>query len=181
MFMQNVTVFKVPLWKNDYHRFCNSIRIYRLVRIRALAWTDIPGQTSVRAGDVALLSWREWWEEGWLTLCSFPKEKKAACLKIAHTGAADASFLKTLTTVPFSIHVGDLFLLHLHGTKATSVPIQRFPLIGVKISCLAQRLKHLFHVLSLTNHAWWTWFFLISCVEAWLFFISFAMEVCQLA
>ena len=37
--MQNITVFKVPLWKNDYHRFCNSIQIYRLVRIRALTWT----------------------------------------------------------------------------------------------------------------------------------------------
>ena len=31
MSMQNITVFKVPLWKNNYHRFCNSIWIYLLV------------------------------------------------------------------------------------------------------------------------------------------------------
>ena len=96
----------------------------------------------------------------------------AASLKIAHTGAANVSFLKTLATVLFSLHVGNLFLLHLHRTQATSIPFQHFPLIGVQISCLAQHLKHLFHVLSLTNHAWWTWFFLISCVEAWLFLLQ---------
>ena len=59
----------------------------------------------------------------------------AACLKIAHTGVADASFLKTLTTVPFSLHVGDLFLLHLHATQANSVLFQCLPLIGVQIYC----------------------------------------------
>ena len=157
MSMENITVFKVPLWTNDYHCFCNSIRIYRLVWIRALTWTRhhrdivIPGQTSTQPGDVADAnyektspSWVDWHH------VALPKRKT----KIAHTGAADVSFLKTLTTVPFSLHVGDLFLLHLHGTQVTSIPFQRFPLIGVKISCLAQQLKHLFHVLSLTNHVW---------------------------
>ena len=45
--------------------------------------------------------------------------------------------LKTLTIVPSSLHVGNLFLLHLHGTQVTSVPFQRFPLIGVQISSRA--------------------------------------------
>ena len=43
----------------------------------------ISDQTSVRAGDVTLLSWREWWEDimdvGWLTLCS-PSQVENGCL-----------------------------------------------------------------------------------------------------
>ena len=74
-------------------------------------------------------SWVDW------HYVALPKGKTAACLKIAHAGAVNASFLKTLTTVPFSLHVSDLFPLHLHGTQATSIPFQHFPLIGVQISC----------------------------------------------
>ena len=55
--------------------------------------------------------------------------------------------------------------------KQTPFPFSVF-LIGVQSSYLAQWLKHLFHLLLLTNHAWWTWFFLISCVEAWLFLLQ---------
>ena len=163
-----ITVFVI---QSEFTGWYRSGLLHELATIEILV---ISNQTSVRVGDVTLLSWREWWEDitdvGWLTLCSPP-----------HTETAQARFLKKLTTVPFSLHVCDLFLLHLHGTQATSIPFQCFPLIGVQISCLAQRLKNLFHVLSLTNHVWWTWFFLISCVEAWLFLISFAMEVYQLA
>ena len=65
-------------------------------------------------------SWVDW------HYVALPKWKTAACLKIAHTGVADASFLKTLTTLPFSFHVGTLFLLHLHRTQATSALFQRF-------------------------------------------------------
>ena len=45
----------------------------------------IPGQTSVRAGDVTLLSWREWWEDitelGWLTLFSPPQAENSCMLE----------------------------------------------------------------------------------------------------
>ena len=80
MSMQNITAFKVPLWKNDYHRFCNSIRIYRLVRIWALIWTR-----HHRAGDMTLLSWCEWWEDiaelGWLILGSPPQAENGCMLE----------------------------------------------------------------------------------------------------
>ena len=43
----------------------------------------MPGQTSAWAGDVTLLSWREWWEDitelGWLTLCS-PPQAENGCM-----------------------------------------------------------------------------------------------------
>ena len=43
----------------------------------------IAGQTSVWAGDVTLLSWREWWEDVtelcWLTLCS-PPQAENGCM-----------------------------------------------------------------------------------------------------
>ena len=57
--MQNVTVFKVPLWKNDYHRFCNSIRIYRLVRIRALAWSRHHKDISHSWPNIRASTWRD--------------------------------------------------------------------------------------------------------------------------
>ena len=42
-----------------------------------------PFKTSVRAGDVVLLSWHKWWEDiielGWLTLCS-PPQAENGCM-----------------------------------------------------------------------------------------------------
>ena len=99
-----------------------------------------PGQPSVRAGDMTLLSWGEWWEDitelGWLTLCSPPQAERGCVLEDCLYWGADVSFLKTLTTVPFSLHVSNPFLIHLHGTEATSVLFQRCSLITVEISCL---------------------------------------------
>ena len=54
-----------------------------------LTWTRhqlaIPGQTSVRAGDVTLLSWRKWWDDiielGWLTLSSPPQAENGYMLE----------------------------------------------------------------------------------------------------
>ena len=191
MSMQNITVFKVPLWKNDYHRFCIQSEFtgwygsglwHELGTIEILV---IPGQTSVRAGDMKLLSWREWWEDitelGWLTLCSPPQAENGRLLEDCPYWGGGCELFKDINNYAILASCWRSFSASLAWNSGTSVPFQHFPLIGVEIPCLAQRLKHLFHVLSLTNHAWWTWFFLISCVEAWLFSISFAMEVYQLA
>ena len=82
MSMQNITLFKVPLWKNDYHRFCIQSKFtgwYRSGLWHELGTIEIlviAGQISVQAGDVTLLSWRKRCEDitelGWLTLCSPP-------------------------------------------------------------------------------------------------------------
>ena len=142
-------------------------------------------KTSVRAGDVVLLSWHKWWEDiielGWLTLCSPPQAENGCMFEDCLYWGGGCQLFKDINNCAILASCWRSFSASLAWNSGTSVPFQHFPLIGVEIPCLAQRLKHLFHVLSLTNHAWWTWFFLISCVEAWLFSISFAMEVYQLA
>ena len=166
MSMQNITVFKVPLWKNDYHRFCIQSEFtgwygsglwHELGTIEILV---IPGQMSVGAGDVTLLSWRRRWEDiiklGWLTLCSPPQVENSWMLEDGPCWGCGCELFKDINNCAILASCWQFFLLDLHGTQATSVPFQRFPLIGIQISCLAQQLKHLFHVLSLTNHAWWT-------------------------
>ena len=82
MSMQNITLFKVPLWKNDYHRFCIQSKFtgwYRSGFWHELGTIEIlviAGQISAQAGDVTLPSWRKRCEGitelGWLTLCSPP-------------------------------------------------------------------------------------------------------------
>ena len=91
MSMQNITVFKVSLWKmiiivfviqSDFTSWYRSELWHELSTIEILV---TPFQTSVRAGDVALLSWHKWWEDiielGWLILCSPPQAENGWMLE----------------------------------------------------------------------------------------------------
>ena len=91
MSMQNITVFKVSLWKmiiivfviqSDFTSWYRSELWHELSTIEILV---TPFQTSVRAGDVALLSWHKWWEDiielGWLILCSPPQAENGCMLE----------------------------------------------------------------------------------------------------
>ena len=144
----------------------------------------IPGQTSVRAGDVTSLSWREWWEDiielGWLTLCSPPQAENGCMLENCPYWGGGCELFKDINNCAILASCWQSFSASFARNSSNLRSLSAFSFNGVQIFCLAQWLKHLFHVLSLTNHAWWTWFFLIS-VEAWLFSISFAMAVYQLA
>ena len=65
----------------------------------------IPGQTSLRAGDVTLLSWREWWEDitklGWLTLCSPPQVENGSILEDCLCWAGRCELFKEMLVIFF--------------------------------------------------------------------------------
>ena len=156
--------------------FLYSIRIHWLVRIRALTWTrhhrDIshPWPNTVRAGHVTLLSWREWWENitnlGWLTLCSPPQVENDCMLQDCPYWGSRCELFKDINN--FAILASCWWYFYASLTRNSS-NLRSFSAFSFNwrsnlLSCTA--IEALFHVLSLTNHAWWTWFFLNSCVEA---------------
>ena len=104
----------------------------------------------------------------------------APCLKIAHTGAVDVSFLKTLTTLPFSLHVGNLFAsLARNSSNLCSLSAFFFNWRSNLLSCEA---IEAFFPLGVADKPYVEDLnFFISCVEAWLFSISFTVKVYQLA
>ena len=176
MSMQNITVFKVPLWKNDYLRFV--IQSEFTARYGSGLWHElgtieilvIPGQTSVRAGHVTLLSWREWWEDitnlGWLTLCSPPQVENDCMLENCPYWGSRCELFKDINNFAILASCWWYFYASLtrNSSNLRSFSAFFFNWRSNLLSCTA--IEALFHVLSLTNHAWWTWFFLNSCVEA---------------
>ena len=111
----------------------------------------IPGQTSVRTGDVTLLSWCKWWEDitelGWLALCSPLQAENGYMLEDCPYCDSGCELFKDIFFFFYSLFKVDIqnyvivisltTVLHLHRSQATSIPFQRFPVTGVQISCLA--------------------------------------------
>ena len=125
----------------------------------------IPGQTSVRARHVTLLSWREWWEDitnlGWLTLCSPPQVENGCMLEDCPYWGGRCELFKDINNFAILASCWWYFYASLtqNSSNLCSFSAFSFNWRSNLLSCIA--IEVLFHVLSLKKHAWWTWIFWI--------------------
>ena len=134
--------FYIPEWNSHVNRnffipgqVSSQDEISSRLHVNALL--VIPDQTSVQAGDMILLSWREWWDDitelGWLTLCSPPQAESGCMLEDFSYWGDGCEFLL------FNVNLIDLFLAEHYKSDFSNYADDTLPItVGVHFLKLYQ-------------------------------------------